>query len=346
MNSPVNIDEAPLAETPAARRRSMKALALVASAGPAIVSLGLSSSVARAQTGSKRPITLVVPFAAGGGTDSIARGLAKNLSERLGQGVIVDNKGGGGGSIGAQAVAKAAPDGHTLLLATSTFVTNAAAGSEVSYDVEKDFTAVALMGRGPLMVVTSKQLGARNITDLRALAQARPGGLDYCSAGIGSINHLAAEWFRQKAQVRLTHVPYKGSGPATIDLIAGRVQLFFATVPTILPFVRDGRVDLLAVTGQQRLAMYPKVPTMIEAGVEGFDINTWWGVLAPAATPRPVVTALNQAINEAAAGEGVRDRLLSEGAQILRGPPADFQRNLSMELRLWRKVVSSAGIKL
>lgn len=299
-----------------------------------------------AQSYPAKPITLVVPFAPGGGTDSIARDVARSLSEKLGQPVIVDNKGGGGGSIGANAVAKAQADGYTLLFATSTFITNAAAQASSPYDVEKDFAPVSMIGRGPLLVVASKDLGAKSITQLRARGQARPQGLDYCSAGNGSINHLAGELFRNKTQLNLTHVPYKGSGPATIDLLAGRVQLFFATVPTILPYVRDGRVNLLAVTGQKRSPLFPDTPTMIESGVSDFNITTWWGVLAPAKTPKGIIDKLNLAINEAAAKEPVRGRLVGEGADAISGTPADFQRALATELALWRGVVKTSGLKL
>lgn len=302
-----------------------------------------------AETFPTKPITLVVPFAAGGGTDSIARDVAKTLSERLKVPVLVDNKGGGGGSIGAAFVAKAPADGHTLLFATSTFITNAALeskGAEAPYNVLTDFVPIALLGRGPLLVVTSKSLGAKNLTQLRALGQARGvGGLDFCSAGNGSINHLAGEWFKQKTKLEMTHVPYKGSGPATVDLIAGRVQLFFATVPTILPFVKDDRVDLLAVTGRTRSKLFPNTPTLIESGLDGFNLTTWWGVLAPPKTPKHIVDELNRAINAAAGNDLVKNRLTTEGAESFSGTPADFGKVLSSELSLWRGVVKMAGIK-
>ena len=299
-----------------------------------------------AQTFPARTITLVVPFAAGGGTDSIARDMARVLAEKLGQPVVVDNKGGAGGAIGASFVAKAKPDGHPLLFATSTFVTNAAADPATPYNVEKDYAPVAMLGRGPLLVVANKELGVKTVAQLRTAAAAKAGGLDYCSAGNGSINHLSGELFRQKSGLAMTHVPYKGSGPATIDLLAGRVQLFFATVPTILPYVRDNRVELLAVTGAKRLPMFPNVPTMIESGVKDFDIHTWWGVLAPAGTPKPIVDALNRAINDVAAAEPVRGRLAHEGADAVSGTPADFQQALAAELANWRSVVKTAGLKL
>lgn len=312
----------------------------------ALTAIAMLPNLLLAQSYPAKPVTLVVPFAAGGGTDSIARDVARALSDKLGQAVIVDNRGGGGGAIGANSVAKAQADGYTLLFATSTFITNAAAETSSPYNVETDFAPVSMIGRGPLLVVSSKELGAKNITQLRAMAQARPQGLDYCSAGNGSINHLAGELFRSRTQLNLTHVPYKGSGPATIDLLAGRVSLFFATVPTILPHVREGRVNLLAVTGQKRSPLFPDTPTMAESGVKDFNITTWWGVLAPAKTPKAIIDKLNLAINEAAAKDPVRGRLVHEGAEAISGTPADFQRALASELALWRGVVKAAGLKL
>ncbi|WP_295857364.1 tripartite tricarboxylate transporter substrate binding protein [uncultured Xylophilus sp.] len=292
-----------------------------------------------------RPITLIVPFAAGGGTDTIARDLAKTLGEKLGVGVVVDNRGGGGGIIGAQFVAKAPADGYTLLFATSTFVTNAAT-AVTPYKVDQDFTPIAMLGRGPLMVVANKQLGVRDMAGLIAVAKKRPEGLNFCSAGPGSINHLAGELFRQKTNLQLTHVPYKGSGPATLDLLANRVQLFFATVPTILPYVKDDKVTLLAVTGASRSPLYPQVPTMAESGVKGFDITTWWGVLAPPKMPPALVAQLNKAINEATAKGSVQERLTSEGAETFSGTAEDFRKTLGAELASWRAVVKNADIKL
>ncbi|MDQ2185446.1 tripartite tricarboxylate transporter substrate binding protein [Alcaligenaceae bacterium A4P071] len=301
---------------------------------------------AMAQSFPTRPITLVVPFAAGGGTDSIARDMARTLSDKLGQPVVVENRGGGGGSIGANLVAKAQPDGYTLLFATSTFVTNAAAEVTSSYDVEKSFAPVAMIGRGPLLVVASKQSGIGSIADLRQAAAASSEEVNFCSAGAGSINHLAGERFAQKANVKMTHVPYKGSGPATIDLLAGRVQVFFATVPTILTQITDKRVNLLAVTSAQRSRLFPDTPTMAEAGIADFDISTWWGVLAPAGTPAAVVDKLNTAVNDAASADLVRDRLTHEGADPIKATPADFGRTLSSELALWRGVVKQSGMQL
>ena len=293
-----------------------------------------------------RPVTLVVPFAAGGGTDSIARDIAKVMADKLGKPVVVENRGGAGGSLGADMVAKAKPDGHTLLFATSTFATNAAVTPRLPYDPVKDFAPVAMIGRGPLLVVASKELGARTVAQAIAAGKARPEGLNYCSAGEGSINHLAGEMFRQKTGLAMTHVPYKGSGPATVELLAGRIDLFFATVPTIGSFVKEGKVLVLAVTGAKRSPLFPQVPTMAEAGVNGFEVTTWWGILAPAGTPPAVVEALNRVVNEGAAGGPVKERLEHEGADPLRLSPAAFGQELVRELASWRAVATKPGMKL
>jgi len=292
-----------------------------------------------------RAITLVVPFAPGGGTDSIARDIAKNLGERLGQPVVVDNRGGAGGAIGAAAVAKAPADGYTLLFATSTFITNAAVEAKLPYDPLKDFAPVAMIGRGPLLLVASRQVGATSVAQLVAAARAQPQGLNYCSAGNGSINHLAGEMFRQRAGLELTHVPFKGSGPATVELLAGRVDLFFATVPTILAQVREGKLPLLAVTSARRSPLFPDTPTVAEAGLPGFEVGTWWGVLAPGKTPKAIVDALNRAVNEAAAAEPMPGRLEHEGASAVRLKPAAFGEELRKELALWRGIAAKSGLQ-
>jgi tripartite-type tricarboxylate transporter receptor subunit TctC len=292
-----------------------------------------------------RAITLVVPFAPGGGTDSIARDIAKNLGELLGQPVVVDNRGGAGGAIGAAAVAKAPADGYTLLFATSTFITNAAVEAKLPYDPLKDFAPVAMIGRGPLLLVASRQVGATSVAQLVAAARAQPQGLNYCSAGNGSINHLAGEMFRQRTGLELTHVPFKGSGPATVELLAGRVDLFFATVPTILAQVREGKLPLLAVTSARRSPLFPDTPTVAEAGLPGFEVGTWWGVLAPGKTPKAIVDALNRAVNEAAAAEPMPGRLEHEGASAVRLTPAAFGEELRKELALWRGIAAKSGLQ-
>lgn len=302
--------------------------------------------IVSAQAYPSRPITLIVPFSAGGGTDSVARELAKGLSDKLGQPVIVDNRGGGGGAIASRQVAKADPDGYTLLFVTSTFVTHAATEAKQSYDVNKDYAPVAMIGRGPMMVVAHKGIAARNIKDLIARSKGKPEGLDFCSSGAGSVTHLAGELFKQKSGANLVHVPYKGSGPATVDFLAGRTQVFFATMPTMLQHVKSGNVDLLAMTGQKRSPLFPNVPTVAESGIPGFDVTTWWGVVAPAGTPEAIVNRLNALINEEAARNPLRGRLASEGADAYRTTPLEFRKILADELNMWKEVARSSNLKI
>lgn len=302
--------------------------------------------LAGAQEYPKRPVTIVVPFAAGGGTDSIARELAKDLTEKLGQPVIIDNRGGGGGSIAARQVAKADPDGHTLLFVTSTFVTHAATETKMSYDVNKDYAPIAMIGRGPLMIVAHKGTGAKTVQQLVAATKAKPEGLDYCSSGTGSITHLAGELFKQRTGANFTHVPYKGSGPATVDFLAGRTHAFFATFPTMLQHVKAGSVEPLAVTSNKRSPILPNVPTAAEAGIPNYNLSTWWGIVAPAGTPQPVITKLNTLINEVAAKEPLKTRLVNEGAEAYRTTPAEFRTMLAEELTMWKEVVKKGNLKL
>lgn len=303
-------------------------------------------SYATAQAFPAKPITLIVPFAPGGGTDSIARDIGKKLAERLGQPVVVENRGGAGGALGADAVAKAKPDGHTLLFATSTFATNAAVAPRLAFSPDKDFAPVAMIGRGPLLAVASRELGVQTIAQAIEAGNKRREGLNYCSAGEGSINHLTGEMFRQKTGLNLTHVPFKGSAPATVELLSGRIDLFFATVPTILQFAKDGRVVVMAVTSARRSPLFPDVPTMAEAGLPGFDVTTWWGILAPAGTPQAVVDLLNKTVNEAAATKAVKERLLHEGADPVKLTPAGFGKELDRELVFWRAIAANPSMRL
>ena len=313
---------------------------------PLAAALLLVPFLAAAQEYPKRPITIVVPYAAGGGTDSIARDLAKLMSDKLGQPVVIDNKGGSGGSIGSSAVAKANPDGYTLLFASSSFVTHAATDKKSSYDVNKDFAPVAMIGRGPLIVVAHKSTGAKTIPELIAASKAKPEGLDFCSSGPGTILHLAGELFKQRTGANLTHVPYKGSGPATTDLLAGRTQVFFATVPAMLPYVKRGNIELLGVTSPQRSPLFPNTPTLTEAGVPNYNITTWWGLLAPAGTPEGIVTKLNATVNEVASKDPLKSRLANEGAEPFSGKPAEFRSTLASEFTLWKDLIKTANIKM
>ena len=310
----------------------------------AALQLVVFASVGLAQDFPKHSLTLVVPFAAGGGTDSIARDMAKLMSDRLGQPVVIENRGGAGGALGADFVAKAKADGHTLLFATSTFATNAAMSLRLPYDPIKDFSPIAMIGRGPLLIVGSRQLGARTLSELITLGKVRPEGLNYCSAGEGSINHLAGELLSQKTGLSMTHVPFKGSGPATIELLAGRVDMFVATVPTILTHVHESKLPVLAVTGAKRSPLFPDVPTMAQAGVPGFEVTTWWGILAPARTSPQVIEILNRVINDAAASETIKARLEREGADSIRMTSAGFTKELTHELKAWQAIAKTANL--
>jgi tripartite-type tricarboxylate transporter receptor subunit TctC len=301
--------------------------------------------LAVAQDYPKRPITLIVPYAAGGGTDNVARALAKGMSDQLGQPVIIDNRGGGGGAIGSKQAAKSDPDGYTLLFVSSSFVTHAATEKKASYDVVKDYAPVAMLGRAPLILVTHKSVDAKTIPALIEATKKRPEGLNFASSGPGTVLHLAGELFKQRTGANMTHVAYKGSGPATADFLAGRTQIFFTTVPAMIQHVKTGAVNLLAVTGEKRSPLFPDVPTVAEGGVPNYNITTWWGVLAPAKTPEPIVTKLNKVVNDVASGESMKGRLVGEGAVPVSGTPAEFGTMLGAELALWKDVAKASNLK-
>lgn len=306
----------------------------------------LASPFADAQPYPARPVTLVVPFAPGGGTDSLGRELAKLLGDELRQSVVVDNRGGAGGAIAAAQVAQSKADGYTLLMVTSTFVTVAATDRKLAYDIQRDFTPIAMLGRGPLLLVVNNQTGIKSVADLVAAAKAKPDAFNYVSAGPGSINHLAGELFVQRTGARMTHIPYKGSGPATMDLIGGQAQVFFATVPTILGQVKGGKVRLVAATAAKRSRLFPDVPTVMESGVRDYSVETWWGIVGPPGLPADLVATLNRAINAAAAKDDLKKRFDSEGAEPFSGTPDDLKRVLATELDGWRRVVREGGLKL
>jgi tripartite-type tricarboxylate transporter receptor subunit TctC len=293
-----------------------------------------------------RAVTLVVPFAPGGGTDSLGRELARLLADKLGQSVVVDNRGGAGGAIAAAQVSQSKADGYTLLMITSTFVTVAATDRKLPYDILKDFTPIAMLGRGPLLLVVNKDLGITTVPQLIDAVKKKPEAFNYVSAGPGSINHLSGELFVQRTGARMTHIPYKGSGPATMDLVAGQGQVFFATVPTILGQVKGDKVRLLATTTTKRSKLFPEVPTVMETGVKSFSVETWWGIVGPPNLPADVVARLNKAINEAAASPEMRKRFETEGAEQFAGAPQDLHNVLREELEGWRGVVKEAGLKI
>ena len=304
-----------------------------------------ASAPATAQQGlGSKTVSIMVPFAPGGGTDLLARELGRILTETQKLSVIIDNRGGAGGQIAARTTSKAPPDGATLLFVTSTFITTASTQKTPSYDVEKDFTPIAMLGRGPLLVVSSNQSGLMSVREIVATAKAKPDALNYVSSGVGGILHLATELFKQKAQINMTHVPYSGSGPAVIDLIAGRAEVFISTVPTILGQVQSKNVRLLAVTSDKRSPLFPDTPTLAEEGVPGLNLETWWGIVGPQNMPADLVAQLNASINEAAAAPAMRKRFEEEGATTFRGSSADFGSALKTEFSNWRRVVEAGNL--
>jgi tripartite-type tricarboxylate transporter receptor subunit TctC len=312
----------------------------------ALLLAALVPLTSQSQNYPNRAITLVVPFAPGGGSDSLARELGKLMQDKLGQPVIIDNRGGAGGAIAAAQVSQAKPDGYTLLFMTSTFVTVAATDRKLPYDVIRDFTPIAMLGRGPLLLVVNKDLPITTVAQLIDAAKKNPAAFNYVSAGPGSINHLAGELFSQRTGAKMTHIPYKGSGPATMDLIGGQAQVFFATVPTILGQVKGDKVRLIATTAKSRTKLFPNVPTVQESGVKDFHVETWWGIVGPPHLPPEIVGALNKAINASAAGEEMKKRFENEGADPNIGPPDDLATTLKDELEGWRRVVREGGLKI
>jgi tripartite-type tricarboxylate transporter receptor subunit TctC len=301
---------------------------------------------AAAQHYPSKPIRLIVPFVAGGGTDITARIIGQKLTEILGQPIIVDNRPGAGGVIGADLVAKAPPDGYTLLMGTPGPLTiNPVLSPKMPYDTLRDFAPVSLATISPFVLVVHPALPVASVQQLIALARAKPGVLNYGSAGNGTVAHLATEQFKALAGVEITHVPYKGSSPAMTDLIGGQVQVQFENLPVVLAHIRSGKLRALAVGTQQRSALVPEYPTMIEAGVPGYSASTAFGVLAPARTAPEIVAKLNREITQILALPETRERLSSQGLEPAGGTPARYAEHLRGELAQNAKVAKAAGIR-
>jgi len=308
--------------------------------------LVLTSSAARAQSYPARQITLVVPFAVGGSNDIIARAIGKKLSDSWGQPVVIDNRGGAGGVIGSADVAKAAPDGYTLLLVSSTFTINPAIKKNMPFDTNRDFTPVAFIARSPLLMTASRELPVKSAGDLLALARSKPGQITYASAGPGSINQISAELIGLSAGAKFTHVPYKGGAPALNDLLGGHVDIYVSSLPQVLQLARTGQARALAVTSAKRTALLPDVPTLEEAGIPGFDLWSWWGIVGPAGMPADVVNALNTEIGRQLASPELKTILSSEGAEAAAMTPQQFGDLMRSETERWIKVAHEAKISI
>jgi tripartite-type tricarboxylate transporter receptor subunit TctC len=313
---------------------------------PACAALLLALPITQAQDYPNRPITLVVPYAAGGGNDAMARIVAERMSKTLGQQIVIENRGGAGGTIATRAVARAAPDGYTLVLGgTGTLAVNPTLYANVGYDPRKDFAPVGLIATSALVILVHPSVDARSIGELVALAKREPGKLNYASAGPGSGIHLGTELFASMAGIKLTHIAYRGSGPALADLLGGHVQIYFSSLPPAVGIAGEGKVRALAVTGPQRARVFPNLPTVMEAGLPGYEAVLHYGIAAPAGTPAPVIAKLNGAMREALALDEVRSLLESAGAEPLPSTPEEYAADIDREETKWSRVVKEVGVK-
>ncbi len=305
----------------------------------------LTSGIAWPQNYPVKPIRMLIGFSPGGGADVVARSLAPRLVETLGQQIVVENRAGANGIIAAELAAKAPPDGYTLLVAPGNYAFAPAMNAKLPFDMANTFAPVSLLAETPLLLVVHPSLPAKNIKQLIALAKSRPGELAYASGGIGGSGHLAAELLRALTQVDLVHVPYKGTGAVITDLIGGQVPLCICTFPSVLPHARSGRLRALAGTTARRRPATPEIPTIAEAGVPGYEMSQWYGLLAPAGTAAPIIERLNAEIGNALKHSELRARLLSEGAEPAASTPQEFGAFFKAEIVKWTRVVQKAGIR-
>ena len=305
-----------------------------------------SSATLRAQSNVTR---IIVPFAPGAGTDAVGRLMAQKLGEVLGSTVIVDNRAGAGGAIGTKFVADSAPDGQTLLLAAAPFTTLPAALPTAGYDPIRQFAPIGLIASGPLVWAVNKDLPVSNVRDFVQLAKSKPGHFNYGSAGAGGINHLVLEMLKNRAGVFITHIPYRGIAPATMDMIGGQIHMVTGTVPALNPFIKDGRVKALAVTASRRSSALPDVPSMAESGFAGFDVLNYFGLMAPKATPHAAIERLNAALGKVLQMPDVRTRLSNDALEIAapaNATPASLANFLEKDYSGWRQVVVAQNLKI
>ena len=303
-----------------------------------------ASAAALAQGYPAQPVRLVIPFPPGGSNDVVGRMIAFQLSDRIGKQVIVDNQGGAGGIIGTEAVARAAPDGYTLLLIS---VAHAFGSSmyKLPYDPIGAFAPVSILGSGPVALCVNAKLPVNSLKDLIALAKAKPGELNYATAGIGSFQHLSSALFKLQSGLDIVHIPFKGGGPAMADVVAGNTQIVIGSLIQMLPQIHSGRLKILGVGSAKRVPALPDVPTISEAGVPGYEATNWWGIVAPAGTPRPVIDRLHQELSVILATPETKKRFETEGGEAIQMSPDDFGRFIVAETAKWAKVVKDAGIK-
>jgi tripartite-type tricarboxylate transporter receptor subunit TctC len=301
-------------------------------------------AVAAAQAYPTKPVKLIIPFPPGGSNDVVGRAIGQQLAERLGQGVVIDNRGGAGGVIGTNEAAKSAPDGYTLLLISTAFPTSIAF-NRLPQDAMKSFAPVALLGSGPALLVVPATSPANSVRDLLNALKEKPGELNAAAAGIGSFQHMATELFRLQSKTNFVIVQYKGGGPALTDTIGGQVQFNLGSLVQMVPHVRSGKLKALGVSSAKRVAAMPEVPTIAEAGIPGYEVANWWGILAPAGTPQPVLDRLYKELTAILESPETRKRFELEGAEVASMKPAQFAAFVTQETEKWTRVVKEAGIK-
>jgi tripartite-type tricarboxylate transporter receptor subunit TctC len=299
---------------------------------------------ADAQSYPSRTITLVIPFPPGGSTSIVGRVIADKMSELLGQSIVIDNRGGAGGTIGTKAAAKSEPDGYTLLLGyTGTLAIGPSLYRNVGYDPRKDFAPIGMIGNAPSSLVVHPSFPARTVAELVAYAKAHPGKINFGSAGVGTVGHITGEYFARATGIQIVHIPYKGTGPALSDLLGGHIPMSFSPIATTAGNVKGGLLRALAVTSLHRNHLLPDVPTMIEAGVPGFDATLCYGLVAPAGTPRPVIDRLNQALRAALASDEVKKQLALDGTEITPGTPEQYADFIDKDEKKWSELVKVSG---
>ena len=308
--------------------------------------LAVGAGFAGAQNYPTKPVRVIVPFAPGGSTDIVARLLAPRLSENLGQSVVVENRAGGGTTIGMEHVAKSPPDGYTLGVATLTFALNPSLFAKLPYNTEKDFAPVSLVSIVPFVMAIHPSVPARSVKQFAALAKAQPGALNYSSSGIGSASQMAAELFKYMTGTNMVHIPYTGGGPATVALLSGQVSLFVMSIPGGLAHFKSGRLIPLGVTSAKRDPTLPDVPSVAESGLPGYELLEYQGIVAPAATPRPVIARLQQEIVKSLAAPDLKERFTTSGAYAVGSTPEELADHIRKEINAWAKVIKAAGIKL
>jgi len=302
------------------------------------------TGLASAQNYPTKPVRLIVPFPPGGSNDIVGRLMAEELSQRLGKQVVVDNRGGAGGVLGSEIAANSEPDGHTLLIISVAYAFNPAL-YQLRFDPDKAFAPIAMIGTGPNALTVNPKLPANSVKELIALAKAKPGQLNYASAGVGTFQHLGSELLRIMAGINIVHIPFKGGGPAMADVIAGNTQICIGSLIQVIPHIDSKRLKLLGIGGASRAKVYPNVPTIAEAGVPGYDASNWWGILAPAKTPPAIVKRLQTEVSGILARPDLQKKLEGQGAETVNRAGAEFGKFIRTETAKWTRVVKEAGIK-